>query len=107
VSRKSKNSNRGTGDFLAFLSFVAVMLLGLAFALARLFGWLADITEIFDFGVTAARWIQNIAIAVALIIPLALSFRVARKKGTLWFILWLIAVVLVVVFYVWGAIIPF
>ena len=102
MSKKSKGT-RGTGDFLTFLSFLAIMLLGLALALAALFNWLAGLeTFSFEIGRTLAHWIERIAIAIALVIPLALSFREARARGTAWFVLWIIAVLLVVSCYILG-----
>jgi ABC-type xylose transport system permease subunit len=69
------------------------MLLGLALLLSWILSALGLSTDV-------ARWIENIAIAIALIIPLFLSYYEARRRGTAWFVLWIIAVILVIVFYV-------
>jgi len=78
------------------------MLIGLGLALSWLFGLLADTLVDFKAGRDVAAWIRHVAIAIALIVPLALSFREARRRKLLWFILWIIAVVLVVGFYILG-----
>ncbi len=44
-----------------------------------------------------AAWVQHICFAIGMFIPVCLSYRIARHKGTLWFVLWLIFVILVVV----------
>jgi len=99
VSKNSKNSG-GTGEFLVFFAFLAVMLLGLGLALSWLCGLLADKIEAFTVGKVLAVWIRNIAVALALIVPIALSFKEARARGALWVILWIVAAALVVCFYI-------
>jgi hypothetical protein len=69
------------------------MLLGLALLLSFIFNRVGINTTIV--------WIiERVAIAIAIMIPLVLSYREARRLGTVWFVLWIIAVILVVVFYV-------
>ena len=92
MSRKERRKG-GSGDFLAFLSFVAVLLLGLALLLS----W---VLSFFELSTTIAGWISSIAIGIALIVPLFLSFREARARGNVWFILWIIAALLVAAFYI-------
>ncbi len=44
-----------------------------------------------------AYWVKHICILIGMFIPVVMSYQVARYKGTLWFVLWIIFVVLVVV----------
>ncbi len=84
---------RGSGSWLALFAFIAVMLLGLALLLSFILGRLNINSNIV--------WIlERVALAIAVIIPLVLSYREARRLGTAWFVLWIIAVILVIVFYV-------
>lgn len=91
----SKKSN-GSGNWLSFFSFIAVMLLGLALAISITIG------KIWPDADSVAGWIKSIAIAIALIIPLIYSYYEARRHGNVWFVLWIIAVILIIVFYIWG-----
>ena len=85
-----RSSSRSTGSWLALFSFIAVMLLGLALVLSFVFGWI-------DVG-----YIERVALGIAICIPLVLSYHEARRKSQTWFILWVVATVLVVVFYILG-----
>ena len=89
-------------DTLAILSFIAILLLGLALMLGMVFGWIGNMNGF-------RGWIERIALAIAIVVPLILSGRYAIRRwrdrsrsGTVWFVLWIIAVILVVVFYVLG-----
>ena len=104
MPKKQKSSGGGTG-VLAFLAFLAVMLLGLALALSWLFGLLADKIDAFTAGKALAAWIRNISVAIALIIPLALSFGEAKRRGAGWVVLWIVAAALVVCFYILGVVV--
>ncbi len=79
------------------LSFVAVMLMGLGIAIGVALGWLKSST-INNIG----AWIKNIAIAIGMIALCWYSYYEARLHGTTWFALWIVAVVLIIVFYVLG-----
>lgn len=46
---------------------------------------------------SAGKYIINVCCALALIVPLILSYRVARGKSTGWFVFWIICVILIVV----------
>lgn len=74
------------------LSFWLVVIIGVAMAVVGI---------LHVVGVTAldaaAGWIKSVCIAISLIIPVALSYRIARHKGTVWFVLWVVFVVLIVV----------
>ena len=41
-------------------------------------------------------WVQSLCFALGMFVPVVLSYRVARNKGTGWFVLWIILVLLVV-----------
>lgn len=88
---------RSGGSYLGLFSFIAVMLLGLGIFL----GWLLPVMKVTG---NIASVIKQIAIAIALIVPLIYSYYEARRHGTVWFVLWVIATILVVVFYILGAI---
>lgn len=77
-------------------------MIGLSFWLVVIIGAVMAIVGILHVvGVTAldgaANWIKGVCIAIALIIPVVLSYRLARNKGTMWFVLWVIFVILIVV----------
>ncbi len=93
MARRS-NGGRSNGSWLALFSFIAVMLLGLALAISLVLGKWVNGAE------SVAAWIQRIAIAIALVVPLIYSYYEARRHGTVWFVLWVIAVILIVVFYI-------
>lgn len=95
ANRKNSNNNRSNSGWLSLFSFVAIMLLGLALMLAFIF----DALKVNE---SISTWIERIALAIAMIVPAVMSYREARKKTTVWFVLWVIAVVLVVVFYILG-----
>lgn len=92
---RRRSSGRSNGGWMRFFSFVAIMLLGLALMLSLVIDRVLDVSSI-------AGIIRNIAIAIALIIPCVLSYYEARHQGPVWFTLWVIAIILVVVFYIWG-----
>ena len=90
-----RSSSRSTGSWLALFSFIAVMLLGLALVLSFVFGWIDGMGGI-------VGYIERVALGIAICIPLVLSYHEARRKSQTWFILWVVATVLVVVFYILG-----
>lgn len=90
-----RSSSRSSGSWLALFSFVAVMLLGLALVLSFVFGWIDGMGNV-------VGYIERVALGIAICIPLVLSYHEARRKSQTWFILWVIATVLVVVFYILG-----
>ena len=73
------------------LSFWLVVFIGAAMALVAIMH-LINVTA-FD---SAANWIKSICTALALIIPVVMSYQVARHKGTVWMVLWVIFVILIV-----------
>lgn len=90
-----KSSSRGTWSWLALFSFVAVMLLALALVLSFIFGWIDAVAG-------AAAYIERVAMGIAISVPLVLSYREARRQSQTWFIIWVVAAVLVVIFYILG-----
>lgn len=92
MARRS-GSGRSTGGWLRFFAFVSIMLLGLALAISFIFNRLGVAESI-------STWITRIALGIAILIPAFLSYYEARNKSTVWFVLWIIAVVLVAVFYI-------
>lgn len=96
MSRRTTTS-RSTPGWLKLFSFIAVMLLGLALVISVVLGKWIHVSG----AVSVAKWIEKIAIAIALVVPLFLSYYEARyNKSQVWFILWIIAVILIVVFYI-------
>jgi len=98
-TRRVRNT-RGPRDGLVFFCFVIVIALGAALATVL------TLNVIYSVGASslglrsAARWVERVAIALAISIPIVLSFReVRRRNSTAWLIVWIIAVVLIVVVY--------
>ncbi len=52
----------------------------------------------------ALNYVKHVCMAIAMIIPVVLSYRIARHKGTTWFVFWIIFVILIVVGIVLSAI---
>ncbi len=77
------------------LSFVSVMLMGLGITIGVVLGF-------FDSFAAIGAWIKNIALAIGLIALCWYSYYEARLHGRTWFTLWIVAVVLIVVFYILG-----
>ncbi len=73
------------------LSFWLVVIIGAAMALVAIMHLIG--VGAFD---AAANWIKSICTAIALIIPVVMSYQVARHKGTGWFVLWIIFVILII-----------
>ena len=77
------------------ISFVAVLLMGLGIAIGVALGFINGAAG-------AGEWIKNVAIAIGLIGLCWISYYEARLHGRTWLILWVVAVVLIVVFYILG-----
>lgn len=98
MARKTRSTREYTVPrIVKQLSFVAVLLMGLGIAIGVAFGWIHSAT-INNIG----GWIKNIAIAIGLIALCMYSYYEARSHSITWFALWIVAVVLIVVFYVLG-----
>ena len=85
--------------WLRTLAFAAVMLLGLGIAVATILG---VFKSKFPSVARVGHYIQRVAIAIGLIVPMFWSYYEARHRGNTWFVLWLVAVILITVFYIWG-----
>lgn len=96
-NNKKKNSNRSIsyGSLFGLIALVAVMLLALAFMVSFIFGWIDAVRSV-------AGIITKIATAIALIITIAASYPAARRRGKTWFILWLVAAIIVFAAYILG-----
>lgn len=90
-SRRRTTGGRGT--WLGLFAFISVMLLALGIAL----GWILPALKV---ATDVARILKDIAIGIALVIPAIYSFYEARRRGIVWFVLWVIAIILVAVFYI-------
>ena len=91
-----RNTRRPTYTYTAKgwmfpLSFWLVVFIGAAMALTALMH-LIGVTA-FD---SAAAWIRSVCTALALIIPVVMSYQVARQKSTVWVVLWTVFVILII-----------
>lgn len=90
----TRRTVRSNSSWLSVLSYVAVMLLGLALTIT----FICKMTKLSAGNVP--YYIERVALAIAIIVPVFLSYYEARRKTTVWFVLWVIATVLIVVFYI-------
>lgn len=74
------------------LSFWLVVVIGTAMAVVGIMHVIG--VTAFD---SAANWIKHICMAIAMFIPVVMSWQVAKYKSTVWKVLWVIFVVLIVV----------
>lgn len=91
-----RSTVRTEAGWLRMFAFISVMLMGLGIAVGVVLG------KINGNFIGVGNWIKNIAIAIGLIVPLFYSYYEARRHSVVWFVLWIIAVILIVVFYIWG-----
>ncbi|MDE7163972.1 MAG: hypothetical protein K2O04_00910 [Clostridiales bacterium] len=84
-------SSSGSRITLNKFSFWVVVAIGIAMAVS---GFL----NIFDWSWVNAvcSWVQTLCFALGMFVPVILSYRHARNKSTVWFVLWIIFVALVV-----------
>lgn len=87
MARKTNHTPISLNRF-AFWVVVAIGIAMLVSGVLNFFKW--------DFVEAACNWIMNICFALGMFVPVILSYRVARNKGTSWFILWVILVAFVV-----------
>ncbi len=73
------------------LSFWLIVFIGAAMAVTGLL----HVIKVTAFD-AAAAWIESVCMAISLIIPIILSYRIARNKSTAWLICWVVFVVLIV-----------
>ena len=79
------------------LSFISVLLLGLGVVIGVIFGWIPSLAGV-------GGWIKSIAMTIGIIVLCWYSFYEARTYGykSTWFIVWLVAVIVIVVFCILG-----
>ncbi len=84
--------------FLRTLSYIVVLLLALGITIGAVLGWCG-------FG-GIANYIKGIAMTIGLIVLCWYSYFDARMRNRTWFIIWVVAVVIVVVFQILGFAMP-
>lgn len=106
ANRKTKRTTRTTTTYsytlpywMLQLSFWLVVLIGAAMAIMGILH-VVGLTQL-D---AALNYVKYVCMAIALIIPVILSYRIAWHKGTVWFVFWIIFVILIVVGIVLAAI---
>lgn len=95
ATRRTRTHTYTIPHVLRMLSYVSVLLLGLAIALGVVLGWFPGVAQV-------GGWIKNIALLIGVIVLCWYSYYDAVTRSRAWFIVWIIAVVLVVVFYILG-----
>ncbi len=76
------------------LSFWLVVIVGVAMCVAAILGYVWKGETWAD---AMANWVSSLCFAIGMFIPVSMSWQVAKYKGTLWKVLWVIFVVLIVV----------
>lgn len=90
-TKRTSNSSGGPRIPLSKISFWVVIAIGLAMAVSgflNFFDW--------KWVDSVCRWVMTMSFAIGMFVPCILSYRVARAKNLVWFILWIIFVLLVV-----------
>ena len=87
---RRRGGGRGTRDGLAFFALLIVLGVGLSLGIAWTIGMAVPSVRATAFNI--AFFIMTIA----LIIPIILSFREARARGTVWTVLWVIALIMII-----------
>ncbi|MBD5132083.1 MAG: hypothetical protein HDT28_05795 [Clostridiales bacterium] len=88
---RTTRTSSGTGISLNKFAFWIVVAIGIAMLVSgvlNFFNW--------SWVNAACSWIMSLCFALGMFVPVILSYRVARNKGTGWFVLWIILVVFVV-----------
>ncbi len=86
---KTTRTTRSSGFSLNKFSFWIVIIIGIAMAVSGFLNFF-DWAWVYRF----SAWVQAICFALGMFVPLVLSYRAARNKELGWFILWIIAAVL-------------
>ena len=87
----TRTTSGGNRFSLNKFAFWLIIIIGIAMAGVGLFSTFFD----WDWVKKFSAWVQSICFALAMFIPIVLSYRAACNKSTAWFILWIIFVVLV------------
>ncbi len=85
--------------FLRTLSYVVVLLIALAITIGAVLGWWSAFAAI-------AGYIKGIAMTIGLIVLCWYSYYDARMRNRTWFIIWVVAVIIVIVFQILGFAMP-
>lgn len=93
MAHSRRSSHQQVPSWLYKLSFLSVMLLALALAVAGIFGFIESLKIV-------AYWIEKVALLFAVIVPCFMSYYHARVKTKGWYYLWIAAVIIVAVCYV-------
>ncbi len=97
MAKKTTRTTRTTrtssdnGITLNKFAFWVVIIIGIAMAVQ-------GVLNFFDWAWVNAvcSWVRSLCFALGMFVPVILSYRVARNKGTAWFVLWIIFVAFVV-----------
>ena len=100
MAKRTKTKSRQTytvPSIVRALSFISVILLGIGVVIGVIFGWIDGLAGI-------GGWIKSIAMTIGIIVLCWYSFYEARTYGykSAWFIVWLVAVIVIVVFCILG-----
>ena len=100
MAKRTKTRSRQTytvPSAVRMLSFISVILLGIGVVIGVIFSWISPLASV-------GAWIKSIAMTIGIIVLCWYSFYEARTYGykSAWFIVWLVAVVVIVVFCVLG-----
>ncbi|MCI9518549.1 MAG: hypothetical protein HFK08_04735 [Clostridia bacterium] len=85
--------------FLRTLSYIVVLMIALAIAIGAVLGWWKEFAAI-------AGYIKGIAMTIGLIVLCWYSYYDARMRNRTWFIVWVVAVIIVIVFQILGFAMP-
>lgn len=77
------------------LSFWLIVFIGAAMAVVGIIN-AATLGKGLAWVTTMCNWVKHVCIALGMIIPAVMSYQPARRKGTTWFVLWIVFVVLVI-----------
>ncbi len=86
----TRTTSGGNRFSLNKFAFWLIIIIGIAMAVSGFFHFFD-----WDWVNKFSAWVQSICFALAMFIPIVLSYRAACNKSTAWFILWIIFVVLV------------
>ena len=91
------NKNNNSPGLMPAVAFVAVLALGVV----SLFIFLTN-SDILTVNATIQSIFWTVGIALGAFVAAYYSFRFAKSRGMVWFVIWAIAIVLIIVFLVLG-----